>query len=478
MATLTLITPQVGNSYCPQMKLVAVTQNETATSVEIKCTVSYVTHGYTFSSSSSPEVSEKINGTWYDEVGWAVGGKTSQTVRTRTVSITKTTSQKSVEVVLYWGMSGFSWNGTAMSNMRVSGNITVPALASYPVTYNANGGSGAPASQTKWHGVTLVLAAASANPTRDGYEFAGWTDGTTTYAAGASYTANAALALSAVWNRTYIAPTCDIAAFRTGSASGTSQVVSGAYARVEASWAVDTTVTAGNAASAVSIEYKATTESGWHTAASSQPSAASGTIAANFSASTGTAYDVRVSVTDSVQTTYYAATVGRAGIPLDIGRHGASVGILTAAPSFDGLAIGNGTVSLIGETSTYSETMDTLIGMLGAADYVVEQGTGYRKWNSGKMECWVSQSVSTTISTSWGNLYRSGSITGPNWPQAFDAIAASTCSLYADGGEAAFFASSGGQRTTKATNGYILRSETLTSAKSFTITYWAVGTWK
>ena len=35
--------------------------------------------------------------------------------------------------------------------------ITIPAKASYTVSYNANGGSGAPASQTKWYGENLTL---------------------------------------------------------------------------------------------------------------------------------------------------------------------------------------------------------------------------------------------------------------------------------------------------------------------------------
>lgn len=81
-----------------------------------------------------------------------------------------------------------------------SATITVPAKT-YTVSYNANGGSGAPASQTKTHGVTLTLS--STKPTRTGYTFKGWatssTSTTVAYAAGASYTGNAALSLYAVW---------------------------------------------------------------------------------------------------------------------------------------------------------------------------------------------------------------------------------------------------------------------------------------
>ena len=83
----------------------------------------------------------------------------------------------------------------------VSFNVTVPAWTSYTVKYNANGGSGAPSSQTKWKDQTLTLS--STKPTRTGYTFKGWATSSTatsaTYSAGGSYTANAAATLYAVW---------------------------------------------------------------------------------------------------------------------------------------------------------------------------------------------------------------------------------------------------------------------------------------
>lgn len=79
-------------------------------------------------------------------------------------------------------------------------SVNVPALASYSVKYNANGGSGAPSAQTKWKDQALTLS--STKPTRTGYTFKGWAtsaSGSVAYAAGASYTANAAVTLYAVW---------------------------------------------------------------------------------------------------------------------------------------------------------------------------------------------------------------------------------------------------------------------------------------
>ena len=83
----------------------------------------------------------------------------------------------------------------------VNFSVTVPAWTSYSITYNANGGSGAPSSQTKWKNQTLTLS--STKPTRTGYSFLGWSTSSTatsaTYSAGGNYTANAAATLYAVW---------------------------------------------------------------------------------------------------------------------------------------------------------------------------------------------------------------------------------------------------------------------------------------
>ena len=79
-------------------------------------------------------------------------------------------------------------------------SASIPSLASHKVTYNANGGSGAPADQTKWYGSILTLS--STVPTRTGYTFKGWstsTDSTVEYAAGGEYGADENVTLYAVW---------------------------------------------------------------------------------------------------------------------------------------------------------------------------------------------------------------------------------------------------------------------------------------
>lgn len=120
--------------------------------------------------------------------------------------------------------SGYTFAGWSGSYTNVTSNRTITALwegSKYTINYNANGGTGAPAAQTKEQGVTLTLS--SQIPTKTvrvtfdpngGYvsptysdrnvAFASWNTnqyGTgTTYQPGGSYTANASATLYAQWD--------------------------------------------------------------------------------------------------------------------------------------------------------------------------------------------------------------------------------------------------------------------------------------
>lgn len=91
-------------------------------------------------------------------------------------------------------------NGQVVSTCSLCG-YTKTTAQTYTISYNANGGSNAPASQTKVHGVTLTLS--STIPYRFNYEFLGWSASssatTATYTAGGSYTGNSSVILYAVW---------------------------------------------------------------------------------------------------------------------------------------------------------------------------------------------------------------------------------------------------------------------------------------
>jgi Listeria-Bacteroides repeat domain (List_Bact_rpt) len=118
------------------------------------------------------------------------------------------------------GLAFAGWNTTAdgsgttyLAAASYTANAPVTLFAqwatTYDVTYNANGAtSGAiPAAQLKVHGLNLTLAGNSGSLAKTNYTFAGWNtvaDGSgTTYAAGATYSANAAVTLYAQWANTY-----------------------------------------------------------------------------------------------------------------------------------------------------------------------------------------------------------------------------------------------------------------------------------
>lgn len=84
--------------------------------------------------------------------------------------------------------------------MTATTSYTVPKLDSYTVSYNANGGTGAPSAHTKYYGKNITLSATK--PTRTGYTFQGWATsagGAVAYQPGATYSANAGITLYAKW---------------------------------------------------------------------------------------------------------------------------------------------------------------------------------------------------------------------------------------------------------------------------------------
>lgn len=92
--------------------------------------------------------------------------------------------------------------GINPSSISASNSITLPAVTwQWTVSYNANGGSGAPNNQIKNNGSNLTLS--TIKPTRPGFIFMGWSTSSTSTTAqwqpGQVYTLNKPLALYAVW---------------------------------------------------------------------------------------------------------------------------------------------------------------------------------------------------------------------------------------------------------------------------------------
>lgn len=160
----------------------------------------YVAHGYAASVSVARDWSVTINGSAVKSGTFAINGITgTKNIASGSVNVAKGTAAKSISFGCSFEFA-LTWSGVYAGTLSASGSISIPAKTSYKVSYNANGGSGAPSAQTKWYGTALTLS--STKPTRTGYKFAGWAtsaSGSVAYAAGASYTADAAVTLYAKW---------------------------------------------------------------------------------------------------------------------------------------------------------------------------------------------------------------------------------------------------------------------------------------
>ena len=134
-----------------------------------------------------------------------------------------------------WIFQGWATSSTgsvayaAGANYTTDANVILYAVwkrETYSVTYNANGGSGAPSAQTKQYGIDLTLS--SNVPTFSGYAFKGWAIstanagvGTIDYAKGGTYKGNSALTLYAVWELTYRKPILSNISIERCTQSGT-----------------------------------------------------------------------------------------------------------------------------------------------------------------------------------------------------------------------------------------------------------------
>ena len=146
----------------------------------------------------------------------------------------------------------------------------------HTVTYNANGGTGAPGNQTKNQGVTLTLS--STKPTRTGYTFKYWNASIGgTYNPGGSYTHDqdgGTVTMTAYW-KDETAPSCSTFTATPNSwskgngiitikakdeGSGISSIVLKRYSYVTGTWSDIESWTSINSTSEVTKTYSQTTE--------------------------------------------------------------------------------------------------------------------------------------------------------------------------------------------------------------------------
>lgn len=232
-----------------------------------------------------------------------------------------------------------------------NGNYILDAqwkIITYPVTFNANGGTGAPGNTTKNSGSALTFS--SVKPTKKDassgkeYDFLGWAEtsapntivypvGNTTIAANV----NRAVNLIAVWREHYYPPTiANTKIYRCNENSQASD--EGRYAYVSFDWAIDNWKYPTNTASEVSITVGETTVT--------IPEAVdrlSGSVAIKIGSDpdvlfdVDTEYPVTISVADkqaSTETLYKTTVTGRLNVaeyPLDFGSAVNSIGVFKPA---------------------------------------------------------------------------------------------------------------------------------------------------
>lgn len=230
--------------------------------------------------------------------------------------------------------TGYSFQGWATSS---GGSVAYQPGASYTsnsgvtlyaiwkantwtVRFDANGGSGAPANQTKTYGIDLTLS--TTKPTRALYNFLGWAtsaNGSVVYAPGAKYTANADITLYAVWELAWIAPKMSNHDCFRCNQNGVEDDI-GTYCRLVGDWVTDRTVQSIT----VTVNDVTTTISG---------SGKSGSIAVTLGAgalSAETSYTVKLVITDEIGSGEWNWTIAATHYILDFAPNG-SVGVGTVA---------------------------------------------------------------------------------------------------------------------------------------------------
>lgn len=234
------------------------------------------------------------------------GAPSNQTKwKDQTLTLSSTKPTRTGYSFLGWSTSSTATSATYSAGGSYTANAAATLYAvwkanTYTVTYNANGGSGAPGNQTKTYGITLTLS--SVKPTRANYTFKGWGTSasatTVAYSAGGSYSSNATITLYAIWELSYTKPKISSFSASRCNSSGTA-TDDGTYGLISFNWSTSLFV------EEVLIEWESGSgDSGSKTIASSGTSGSVNTIIGDGNLTTESTYNVRVTVTDGGGSAY------------------------------------------------------------------------------------------------------------------------------------------------------------------------------
>ena len=312
------------------------------TSVTISCTAAIQTvNGYHYAG-LTVRGSAGVNGQWanVDRSGVSVNPGQNVNMATKTLTIAKTKSVQSIACGGEIRVTGFA-AGVSGATMTVS----VPALASHKVTYNANGGTGAPAAQTKWYGEALTLS--SAKPTRPNYVFQGWatsSGGAVAYQPGGRYGSDANLTLYAVWKLATKPPTIPAFTAQRVDADGNPSE-SGTRVQLAVTYKCDTAGDSSNAVQSLKVAVQSGATWAEQTVSASGATGTARAVLDGLSADS--AWRFRATVKDKYGTVTSYTTVGPQRFLLDFSADGRGIGIGVGAPA-EGVAINGSPVTVNG----------------------------------------------------------------------------------------------------------------------------------
>lgn len=402
-------TPQWSNTSTPQLRLTVTEKGSTGNIAKLDWKLEYVAHGYAASTGSvKKSYSAVINGATVASGSYDINGKTgTYTIASGTKEVAKATSAKSIPFSCSMAFN-LTWSGVYGGTKSASGSLSIPAITSHTLTYNANGGTGAPGKQTKWYGSTIKIS--TVKPTRTGYTFQGWglsadtttirynpgdtfgSDTDTTlyavwkadtytvsydanggtgapgnqtktygvnltlsstkptrtnytfkgwgtsaasttvaYASGASYTANAAIMLYAIWELAYTAPVISNVQIDRSDSDGTLND-DGKYGKVSFDWQLDTANSGG--VQSIKIQYKKTS-GGSYINLTETASGTSGSVSRVFGSGVlevDSTYDVLITVSDAKGSSQYHGTLAATKYIMDFSPQG-GVGFGRPAPA-------------------------------------------------------------------------------------------------------------------------------------------------
>lgn len=329
----------VGNWHVHGHSKITAQDNGSAT---IKTTSSIESFGGYWYSGLNVHAGACVNGQWadVDKTGVNVGANSTVQLVSKTLKVSKTRNWQSIDCIADVRVNGYA---AGFSYVHVA--VDVPPKPSHTVSYNANGGSGAPGKQTKWWGEVLTLS--STRPTRANHTFLGWAtsaNGAVAYQPGGRFGADNNTTLYAVWKLATKPPTIQsFTAQRVNEAGDMAE--SGTRVKLYVTWKCDVSGDSSNTVRSVTV---AVQDGGtWK----ETPVTASGATGTGTVTLTGLSADAswrfRVSVRDKYGTVSAYTTVGPQRFLLDFSAGGRGIGIGVGAPA-EGVAINGSPVTVNG----------------------------------------------------------------------------------------------------------------------------------